>query len=39
MGYDLGMKSRVHLKYTTKYRVGIWAEYDHALVQRGDITL
>ncbi len=33
------MKSRVHPKYKTKYRVGTWAEYDRALVQRGDITL
>ncbi len=33
------MKSRVHPKYKTKYRVGNWAEYDRALVQRGDITL
>ena len=39
MGHDLGMKSRVHPKYKTKYRVGNWAEYDRALVQRGDITL
>jgi len=34
-----GMKSRVHPKYTTEYRVTNWAEYDRALVQRGDITL
>ena len=33
------MKSRVHPKYKTKYRVNNWAEYDQALVQRGDITL
>ncbi len=39
MGHDLGMKSRVHPKYKTKYRVGNWAEYDRALVKRGDITL
>jgi hypothetical protein len=39
MGHDLGMKSKVHPKYKTKYRVGNWAEYDRALVQRGDITL
>ena len=39
MGHDLGMKSRVHPKYKTKYRVKNWAEYDRALVQRGDITL
>ncbi len=39
MSHDLGMKSRVHPKYKTKYRVGNWAEYDRALVHRGDITL
>ncbi len=33
------MKSRIHPKYKTKYRVGNWAEYERALVQRGDITL
>ena len=33
------MKSRVHPKYTTTYRVGNWAEYDRALVRRGDVTL
>jgi len=35
----LSMNSRVHPKYKTKYRVSNWAEYDRALVQRGDITL
>ncbi len=39
MGHDPGMKSRVYPKYKTKYRVSNWAEYDQALVQRGDITL
>jgi IS5 family transposase len=39
VGHDLGMKSRVHPKYKTKYRVSNWAGYDRALVQRGDITL
>ena len=39
MGHDLGMKSRVHPKYKTRYRVSNWADYDRALVQRGDITL
>ena len=39
MGHDLGMKSRVHPKYKTKYRVTNWAAYDRALVQRGDFTL
>ncbi len=33
------MNSRVHPKYKTKYRVSNWAEYDRALVQRGDTTL
>ncbi len=35
----IGMKSRVHPKYKTKYRVENWATYDRALVRRGDITL
>ena len=39
MGHDLGMNSRVHPKYKTKYRVSNWSDYDLALVQRGDITL
>jgi len=39
MGHFLRMKSRVHPKYKTKYRVSNWAEYDRALVQRGNITL
>ncbi len=39
MGRAPCMKSRVHPKYKTKYRVNNWAEYDRALVQRGDITL
>ena len=33
------MKSRVHPKYKTKYRVGNWSAYERALVQRGDVTL
>ena len=33
------MKSSVHPKYKTKYRVGNWPAYDRALVQRGDVTL
>ena len=33
------MKSRVHPRYTTKYRVGNWPAYDRALIQRGDVTL
>jgi hypothetical protein len=35
----LGMNSRVHPKYKIKDRVINWADYDKALVQRGDITL
>ena len=35
----VGMKSRVHPKYKTKYRVRNWGSYDRALVRRGDITL
>ena len=27
------------LEYKTTYRVGNWAEYDRALVRRGDVTL
>jgi hypothetical protein len=34
----LGMNSRIHPKYKTKYRVTNWNRYDKALVQRGDIT-
>ncbi len=33
------MKSRVHPKYKTKYRITNWSQYDKALVKRGDITL
>ena len=33
------MKSRVHPKFKTKYRVQNWTAYDRALVRRGDITL
>ncbi len=33
------MKSSVHPKYKTKYRVGNWPEYERGLVHRGDITL
>lgn len=33
------MKSRIHPKYKTKYRVTNWPQYDQALVKRGDITL
>ncbi len=33
------MKSRVHPKYKTQYRIGNWSEYDRSLVQRGNLTL
>jgi hypothetical protein len=33
------MTSRIDPKYKTESRVTYWAEYDQALVQRGDITL
>jgi hypothetical protein len=36
---SLGMNSRVHPTYKTKYRVTNWAKYDQALVERGNITL
>jgi hypothetical protein len=39
MRHFLGMNSRVHPKYKTKYRANNWPEYDGALVQRGEITL
>ena len=39
MGQTRGMRSRVHPKYKTKYRVNNWPEYDRALVQRGSINL
>jgi hypothetical protein len=39
VGHDLGMKSRVHPNYKTKYRVKNWASYDRALVRRGDVTV
>ena len=32
------MRSKVHPKYKTKYRVGNWSAYEQALVQRGDVT-
>ena len=34
-----GMKSRVHPKYKTKYRVRTWASYERALIGRGNITI
>ena len=33
------MKSRVHPKYKTRYRVANWPDYERSLVCRGDITL
>ena len=36
---DRGMKSRVHPKYKTRYRVGNWRVYERTLVRRGDVTL
>jgi hypothetical protein len=33
------MKSRVYPTCRTQYRVGNWPEYEHALVQRGNVTL
>ncbi|MFT5477313.1 MAG: IS5 family transposase [Planctomycetota bacterium] len=33
------MNLRLHPKFKTRYRVTNWVDYDHALVQRGDITL
>ena len=32
------MKSKVHPRYKTKYRVANWAAYNRALVRRGDVT-
>ena len=32
------MKSKVHPRYKTKYRVANWAAYNQALVRRGDVT-
>ncbi len=33
------MNSRIHPKYKTPCRVTNWAQYDKALVQRGNLTL
>ena len=33
------MKSKVHPRYKTKYRVANWAGYNRALVRRGDVTV
>ena len=32
-------RSKIHPKYKTRYRVRNWAEYDRALVRRGDLTI
>ena len=34
MGHDLGMNSRVHPKYKTKYRVSNWSDYDLVVCQK-----
>ena len=39
MAHDLAMKSRVHPKYKTKYRIGNWPAYQRGLVQQGAVTL
>ena len=36
---NVGMRSRVHPKYKTKYHVRNWAAYERALVRRGDVTV
>ena len=33
------MKSKVHPRYKTTYRVANWAAYNQALVRRGDVTV
>ena len=33
------MKSKVHPRYKTKYRVANWAAYNQALVRRGDVMV
>ena len=38
-GQAVGMNSRVHPTYKTRYRVDNWPEYERSLVRRGDITL
>ena len=37
--HTVGMKSKVHPTYKTKYRVANWPAYDRALVRRGEVTL
>ena len=33
------MKSKVHPRYKTKYRVVNWVAYNRVLVRRGDVTV
>ena len=33
------MKSKVHPRYKTKYRVANWPAYNQALVRRADVTV
>ena len=37
--HNIGMRSRVHPRYKTKYHVRNWAAYERGLVRRGDITV
>ena len=39
LGHPERMKSRVHPKYKTRYRVTNWREYEQGLVRRGDVTV
>ena len=38
-GHTTGMKSKVHPKYKTQYRVANWPAYNQVLVRRGDVTV
>jgi len=38
-GHTTGMRSKVHPKYKTRYRVANWPVYNQSLVRRGDVTL
>ena len=37
--HTIGMQSKVHPTYKTKYRVANWPAYNQALVRRGDVTV
>ena len=37
--HTIGMQSKVHPRYKTKYRVANWPAYNQALVRRGDVTV